>query len=241
MQPRAAGKYALLPGPHAICRSILSGFVKPKREWRHHRLLFTTDALPPEGVCGFLKSRSREISPSCFCADDAGIVKDARHVVSSTRAAWGRSPEEQTQQQKIPSVPSKRTLMEQTGSTTDSRANVENGHPAESTTADRGHTAESGSCMDLKLRNTAHGSTSAPYIPLHGLLFCLCELHMKTPEEIMEKVNKRNAAQRSEACCRGPDAGKRFTLVKMSRGLLLLIIYELEVYYRCGLLLRICP
>ncbi|CAB1110918.1 unnamed protein product [Ectocarpus sp. CCAP 1310/34] len=116
----------------------------------------------------------------------AGIVKDARHVVSSTRAAWGRSPQDETQQQEIPSASSKRTWMEQTGSTTQSGKNVENNHPAESTT-DQGHTAESGSCMDLKLRNTAHGSTGAPCIPLYGLLFFLCELHMKTPEEIMEK------------------------------------------------------
>ncbi|CAM9103693.1 unnamed protein product, partial [Ectocarpus sp. 13 AM-2016] len=87
----------------------------------------------------------------------AGIVKDARHVVSSTRAAWGRSPAEETQEQKQAYASSKRTLIEQTGSITKSGINVEKSHPAGSTAADRGDTKESGSCMDLKLGSSRAG------------------------------------------------------------------------------------
>lgn len=39
----------------------------------------------------------------------------------------------------------------------------------------------------LKIGSGSHGGAAA-FVPLHGLLFLLCELHMKTPEEILEKV-----------------------------------------------------
>ena len=32
------------------------------------------------------------------------------------------------------------------------------------------------------------GSSSRPYIPLHGFVSFICDLHMKTPQEILEKV-----------------------------------------------------
>lgn len=31
-------------------------------------------------------------------------------------------------------------------------------------------------------------AAASAFVPVHGLLFLLCDLHMKTPEEILEKV-----------------------------------------------------
>lgn len=50
--------------------------------------------------------------------------------------------------------------------------------------------------VPIKLGGSSRGVTA--FVPLHGLLFLLCELHMKTPEEILDKVLQKGGNGNSE-------------------------------------------
>lgn len=168
----------------------------------------------------------------------AGILKDARHLVSSARAAWRFDHEQDVGAETTPppppppapAPPSSSSSSNLTGlaaptpesasafggssvgtsndderaSLTSSRGDGTRDEEEERETDSKSLPVSGGGSGGARCGDDGYGqkkgrfsragvggaslAVARAYVPVHGLLFLLCDLHMKTPEEILEKV-----------------------------------------------------
>lgn len=146
---------------------------------------------------------------SLMCPAD--ILKDARHLASSARAAVEANLEEARKSAPTPSSSIATAAIDnQSGSSSEPVTGGRSGGNKEQepvTSADRAEEdrpekegkgravlnddgdASGDQRKTSSVLNNGGGAASADaFVPLHGLLFLLGELHMKTPEEILDKV-----------------------------------------------------
>lgn len=144
----------------------------------------------------------------------AGVLQDARHLVSMAREAWGVPADAGEDMPTLIAEPnSDRDATASDGGNlgrTASGPESDTADPVTGYLAREGHDEQekrsvpSVSAHEKKRaeteevsRNPGHSdkktasASSSRYIPLHGLLFLLGELHMKTPEDIHEKVTDK--------------------------------------------------
>ncbi|CAN0030392.1 unnamed protein product, partial [Pylaiella littoralis] len=135
--------------------------------------------------------------------------KDARHLACSARKAVEVNLEEEREIALASSSPTAAAIENRAGSSPEPVTGGMGGNKAEdlAASADRADednpekgregravvdgNGDAGGCQrkGYSAPNNGGAVSADAFVPLHGLLFLLGELHMKTPEEILEKAN----------------------------------------------------